>query len=104
VNGEPNAEDSGASAALHIVVDIPDSPVLIVITSNDEEEEEPEEEIEPEEDEGNQAFMAQLKEELQEEGYEEEPQGAVQKPSSEESMAFEDSKVSYPDYDPSRDH
>ena len=81
VNGEPNAEDSGASDAVHIIVDIPDSPEFIVISSDDDEEE-PEEEIEPEEDEGNQAFVAQLEEELQEEGYEEEPQGAVQEPST----------------------
>ena len=76
---------------------------MIVISSDDEMELEPEEEIEPEGDEGNQAFMAQLEEELQEEGYEEEPQGAVQELSSEESMALEDSEVSDPDYDPSRD-
>ena len=103
MNGEPNAEDSGASDAVHIIVDIPDSPELIVISFDDEEELEPEEEIEPEEDEGNQAFVAQLEEELQEEGYEEEPQGAVQESNSEESMASEDSEVSDPDYDPSRD-
>jgi len=45
-------------------VDIPDSPEVIVISSDDEEELEPEEEFEPEEDEGHQAFVEQLEEEL----------------------------------------
>jgi len=84
-------------------VDIPDSPEVIVISSDDEEELEPEEEFEPEEDEGHQAFVEQLEEELSEDGYEEDPQGPVQEPSSEKSMAFEDSDVSDPNYDPSRD-
>jgi len=38
VNGEANAEDSGALDAVHIIVDISNSPELIVISADDEED------------------------------------------------------------------
>jgi len=49
-DGEPKAEGLGASGIVHMTVDIPDSPELIVISSDDEEELEPEEEIKHEEE------------------------------------------------------
>ena len=56
---------------VHMLVDIPNSPELIILSS-DKEELEPEEEIKPEMDEVDQAFVEQLEQELQEEGFEEE--------------------------------
>ena len=97
------AEGSGASGAVHMLVDILDSPELIVISSDDEEELEPKEEIEPEMDEEDQAFVEQLEQELQEEGYEEEPHEEAQEQSSEEGVGSECSDASDPDYDPFRD-
>jgi len=72
-HGEPDEDGSGASGAVHMLVDIPSSPELIVLCSDDEEELEPKEEVEPEMDEEDQVFVEQLEQELQEEGLEEEP-------------------------------
>jgi len=98
-DGEPKAEESGASGAVHMLVDIPNSPELIVINSDDEEELEPEEEVEPESDEEDHACVEKLEQELQEEGYEEE----AQEQSSGGSAASEGNDVFDHDYDLSRD-
>jgi len=47
-----------------MIVDIMNSPELIVVGSDDEEELEPEEEINPKMDEEDQVFVGQVKQEL----------------------------------------
>jgi len=63
-DGEPEAEGSGASGAVHMLVDTPDFLELIVISSDDEEELAPEEETKSETNEGDQTFVEQLEQEL----------------------------------------
>ena len=96
---EPVAEGSGASGAVHMVIDIPSFTELIVLSSNDEEELEPEEEVEPEMDEEDHTFVEQLEQELQEE-----PQEVGQGQDTEGSAATGSSDTSNPDYDLSRDY
>ena len=71
---EPVAEGSEPSGAVHMVMDVPRSLELIILSFDDEEELEPEEEDEPEVDGEDQAFIDQLEQELLQEGFEEEPQ------------------------------
>ena len=91
--GEPIAEGPEASSAVNMVVDIPSSPELIVLSSDDEDELDPEEEVKPEIDDEDQAFVEWLEQELQEEGLEEEPQERGQEQDTEGSAASRSSDI-----------
>ena len=85
-----------------MVIDVPVSPELIILSSDDEGEElEPEEEAELGVDGEDQVLIEQMGQELSEEDPEEEPQEEGHEQDTEGSAASEDSDASDPDYDPS---